>query len=89
MSNASVKYTREQIAEAVGKVLDALKRKPGSLASADDVGLPGEMLIDLYLCGVLWIARRDNEVVFGVSRDGRRIWNEAQSNELQKERADG
>lgn len=75
-----VKYTREQVADGVGAVLDALKRpRSGQLVTAEETGLDGAFLLDLYATGYLWIARRDNGVVFGVTRQGRAVWADVQS----------
>lgn len=75
----NVKYTSEQVAEAVGSVLRALERPlSGQLVSAEETGLDNEMLLDLYTTGHLWIARRGhNEVVFGVTPFGRQAVEDA------------
>lgn len=75
MSGASVKHTSEQIAEAVGAVLHALKSpKSGQLVTAEETGVDSAFLLDLYMTGYLWIARRDTGIVFGVTRAGREVW---------------
>jgi len=61
-----------EAAEAIQKVLGAI-RCTNRPASPEEAGVDHDLLMDLYLAGLLWACRRGEIIVFGVTPKGRAL----------------